>query len=169
MTKDKDFYESGNLTESQATELVNCMDAMGIEYNLTHDTTLNEWYVSTEAIHGPVELNWLIKAEDRITTEPFKWRTKQGEFMLTRDMRTTHVFFALRMIWNHTVPEELQITPFIHYTFGEFYTPEYMCIAVSALLQELATRTDLPGPFKAQFDYMCKAARKLMATRVEGE
>ena len=74
---------------------------------------------------------------------PFMWREKGGTFRYPKDMATRHLFFVLRMIWNHSAPEHLQITPFKHYDFDDFYTTQYMRAAVLNVARELVTRDDL--------------------------
>ena len=89
----------------------------------------------------------LIQKESGEIQDSFKWRDRQGEFHYPKDMTTKHVFFTLRMIWNHTVPEEMQIEPFQRYNFSSFYTSEYMATAVKNLISELTLRDDLAPYF----------------------
>lgn len=70
----------------------------------------------------------------------FKWRTQQDEFLLPKNMGTRHLYHTLRMIYNHTVPAVDRIPPFKHYSFGPFYTTEYIREAVYHLGIELSTR-----------------------------
>lgn len=80
----------------------------------------------------------------RVELEPgFQWRDQHGNFHEPRAMSTKHLFFTLRMIWNHSVPEPLQLKPFKHYHFSSYYTTHYMCQAVRALATELSTRKNL--------------------------
>ena len=60
-----------------------------------------------------------------------------------KDMGTSHIFYTIRMIWNHTVPEHLKIRPFRGYNFSPFYTVEYMEQAMAVLSEELARRGSL--------------------------
>lgn len=78
-------------------------------------------------------------------TVPFRWRDRNGVFHSVKDMDTNHLFNVLRMIWNHAVPEGMKILPYHRYTFGKFYTPQYMKDAIRYMAKELSGRTDLRG------------------------
>ena len=84
-------------------------------------------------------MNDLIKPKE---LSDFQWRTRTGEFLDPKQMEARHLFYTLRMIWNHSAPEELKIRPYKRYRFSVFYTPEYMKKAVHALMNELSTRID---------------------------
>lgn len=81
---------------------------------------------------------------DHVPVAPFEWRSADGDFWAPKDMETRHVFYTVRMIWNHSVPEDMRVGRNIRlYRFGDFYTGEYMKSAVLALGRELLTRKDL--------------------------
>lgn len=86
--------------------------------------------------------------------DAFRWETQHGVKIQPKDMTTTHLFYSLRMIWNHTAPGHLQLRPFRRYTFSERFTAEYCKRAVRALIQELATRSDLPASALADLEFM---------------
>lgn len=73
----------------------------------------------------------------------FKWKTKNNQFLLPRKMETRHLFYTLRMIWNHTMPEQARLNPYRHYRFGDFYSIEYIQKAIINIGRELLGRDDL--------------------------
>lgn len=75
--------------------------------------------------------------------ETFQWKDQHGEYHLVSQMNTHHLFFTIRMIWNHCAPEEHRIEPFKRYRFGEFYSNAYMSNAVFYIHRELCSRNDL--------------------------
>lgn len=94
-------------------------------------------------------------------SQNFEWRDRAGKFHKPADMTTSHLFFTVRIIWNHTVPNELRITPYRKYTFDhDIYTTEYMKNAVYFLTKELHTRNDLTPHFQLClnkiYDIVCK-------------
>jgi len=89
----------------------------------------------------------LVGNAERLVTPSFKWKDRQDNFYYPKHMETRHIFFTLLMIWNHVAPKEMQIEPFKRYTFGSFYTNEYMADAVKSLSAELKTRDDLTPYF----------------------
>ena len=51
-------------------------------------------------------------------------------------------------------PEEYRLEPYRRYSFGPFYTTEYMAEAVRAMLPELEKRDDLQPNWKREMDEM---------------
>jgi len=84
----------------------------------------------------------------------FQWRDKQGNFHHPSDMETRHLFFTIRMIWNHTCPKECMLEPCIKYTFRPFYSSKYMSKAIKYIYIELMTRDDMKPYFKQQLGRM---------------
>jgi hypothetical protein len=77
----------------------------------------------------------------------FKWRDKFGNALSLKDMTTQHLFFSLRMLWNHNTPEEWRIYPYTVYNLSNMER-SYVNEAVIALLAELEKREDLTPYFK---------------------
>jgi hypothetical protein len=84
----------------------------------------------------------------------FRWRDSTGVFHDPAGMATRHLFFTLRMIWNHSMPASARLYPFKGYTFGSFYGRQYMLDAVKALAVELSTRKDITADWQRQLDHM---------------
>ena len=80
--------------------------------------------------------------EDYKVWKGFQWLDQYGQRHYPKNMETRHLFYTLRMIWNHSAPEELKLKPYIKHTFSTFYTPEYMRNAIKALMAELSKRDD---------------------------
>lgn len=93
---------------------------------------------------------------------PFKWRTGGGVFIAPADMETRHLYFTVRMIWNHTVPEQFKLRPFNEYIFPPIYTTEFMAEALKHMLCELAVRKDLPEHWAQNLNYMVKTASQIL-------
>ena len=87
----------------------------------------------------------------RPPAQPWRWRTKDGNFFRPENMQTTHLFYTLRMIWNHTMPLQL---PGGRYAFSAYYTEAYMKQAISHITPELARRRDLPQDLQRQLKQM---------------
>lgn len=80
-------------------------------------------------------------------TKPFEWRDQHGNFHKITEMKTKHLFFTIRMIWNHSAEKHHRIEPYKRYRFPDFYTREYIKQAVSAMSRELNNRDDLTPYF----------------------
>ena len=83
----------------------------------------------------------------------FKWRDRHGEMHAPQDMETRHLFYTLRMIWNHTMPEAARL-PGNLYALSPQYTQAYMLEAIRALGNELANRDDLTAEWSSQLQRM---------------
>lgn len=77
--------------------------------------------------------------------EPFRWLSRDGEWSEPRNMDTDHLFFTIRVIWNHTMPYEARTHDFQRRDFGPTHGPEYLVKAIGVMVPELSIRTDL-GP-----------------------
>jgi len=89
---------------------------------------------------------------NELITEPV-WKTQDGKRIPYSKMRTSHLFYALRMIWNHTAPPEM------HIEGGRYDGPESWPIEsrrrkVQALVAELSRRKPLPVWMIAQLKQM---------------
>ena len=88
------------------------------------------------------------KMEKRFTTvvegfqeegkKDFVWHTKDGRDIPVSNMSTDHLFWTVRMIWNHTAPAHLRLTPYNKYQLN--FSAEYLKRAVKAMLKELRGR-----------------------------
>jgi hypothetical protein len=86
------------------------------------------------------------------TVEPV-WKTQDGERIPYTQMRTSHLFYALRMIWNHTAPAELRIEGG-RYDGPESWSVEVRRRKVTLLVAELSRRKPLPAWMVEQLKQM---------------
>ena len=84
----------------------------------------------------------------------YMWRDTDGHFHDPKSMETRHVFFTLRMIWNHHAPLEARIEPYRRYQFNPFYTTEYLSQSVKVLMTELSKRKDMTPYWRKNLDHM---------------
>lgn len=90
----------------------------------------------------------------------WKWKTQRNQFLSPKEMETTHLFYTIKMIWNHFMPTEFQIIPFKRYSyFSKFYTPSYLEEAISNIGKELLSRPDILPEHKAQLEFMASCLR----------
>lgn len=77
-------------------------------------------------------------------TGEFKWIGSDYVEYDPTEMETRHLFYTLKMIWNHSAPEHLKIRPYRKYNFDtKVYTKEYIKKAVRCLSKELSSRDDM--------------------------
>lgn len=84
----------------------------------------------------------------------FIWKTQDGCDIELSKMTTQHLFFTLRMIWNHSAPVEDRIEPYRRYYFSDYYTDEYVREGVRNMLIELSRRNDLKPYFTRCLNHM---------------
>lgn len=87
------------------------------------------------------------KLKDKDDLGSFRWKDRDDVFHNPECMETRHIFFTLRMIWNHSAPKEMVIKPYKKYVFDDYYTKDYMIEAVKHLSYELSKRSDLSPYF----------------------
>lgn len=75
--------------------------------------------------------------------KPFRWRDRKGNFHYVTDMDSRHLFYTVRMIWNHSAPENVKLKPYKKYNFSKFYSNKYMANAIRCMTKELSLRDDL--------------------------
>lgn len=109
------------------------------------------------------KLNWR-KDELALTTKyDFMWVTQQGEEMFLEEMQTTHLFYSVRMMFNHTVPPGFVIPGCKTYDMRRFPV-ERRTMACVAMLEELEIRKQrrqVPGWMQDQLNYMIRTCGQL--------
>ena len=88
-----------------------------------------------------IEKSDKLEKSDKVAKD-FIWVDQTGISHTLESMTTHHVFYTIKMIWNHVVPPELQLKPFKQYNLGPQFTNKFCRRAVDALLAELKTRDD---------------------------
>ena len=91
----------------------------------------------------------------------FAWKDKDNNYHQIHDMETRHLFYILKMIWNHSMQDDFKLKPYKKYYFSDFYTEKYMIDAVRSILPELLMRNDLDDDWKYQLDFMQDCLIKL--------
>jgi hypothetical protein len=98
----------------------------------------------------------VVQGFDRqLPIEAWKWRDRKGNMWLPGDMETRHLFYTVRMIWNHAVDPDMRVGEnIILYNFPDVYTVQYVRTAVAILGKELLTRDDMEEWMKREFMHM---------------
>lgn len=76
-------------------------------------------------------------------------------------MKTTHLFYALRMIFNHTVPAPYRLKEGRRYSGPSSWPISYRRQAVAAFITELIRRKPLPDWMLAQLEQMQRVVNEL--------
>jgi hypothetical protein len=84
-----------------------------------------------------------IKPSEYGDLDTFLWRDRKGTRTTMIEMDTRHLFYVVKMIWNHACPKELRIDMRHCYRFGRNYSPEYMLRAFQLGWLELKNRSNL--------------------------
>lgn len=78
---------------------------------------------------------------EKCITKPFIWKTHDGRKLTVQKMETPHLFNIVKMVWNHSCPEELKFKPYREWNLN--LDVEYLKEVVKRILVELSTREDL--------------------------
>src|SRR6266404_3577718 len=90
---------------------------------------------------------------DRYPVDPdFVWVTQEGEHIPPKEMNVHHLYHALRMIWNHSVPVEYRFLPFKPYHLRISRNRRRRCVA--NLYSELMNRTNRTPQMDATLETM---------------
>ena len=89
---------------------------------------------------------------------PFVWVTQTGERIAVNQMKTSHLFHSIRMIYNNTCPLGWETRRnFNRYILNR--PVSYWKESTSALMKELATRKDLNSGQLAELAFMATNIR----------
>lgn len=98
-----------------------------------------------------------------MTTEiatSYKWRTHDGRIISPAEMDTPHLFYSVRMIFNHLAPSRDRI-PFCKEWVGiENWDVDYLRDSVVNMLAELSTRYIPDEWMREQIFHMASVTRK---------
>jgi len=105
---------------------------------------------------------------DSTTKRAFVWKTQTGESIPVTSMQTTHLFFVVRMIFNHTVPEADQIPGCKRYDGPSDWAPSTRAKMMAVMVLELRNRprNDLQPWMWVQLAYMADVMRRLCRRQV---
>lgn len=93
-----------------------------------------------------------LQRAQHLSIDGMEWTTADGRTLRMTEMATTHLFFSVRMIWNHSVPEQMRFKPYRRWRFAR--PASYYAVKLRGLLTELALRDDLPGWMDRQLQEM---------------
>jgi len=99
---------------------------------------------------------------------PFVWVTHKNEELYPQSMATPHLFYALRMVFNHVVPPVFRVLGPLERDMKRYddvknWSTEYKTRAVEELSKELDTRDDLDRDLRRQYDDLKLNARTIVA------
>lgn len=100
----------------------------------------------------------------------WRWRTQDGTMLRPSVMVTRHLHHTLVMIWHHTMPEDARVRDYYRlYSFGPFYTKEYMMQAIRVIMAELVGRDNMQPEWVMELrrmdEYLNPRAGRLPPTR----
>ncbi len=76
----------------------------------------------------------------------FRWKMAEvngGDHVRPSDMRTSHLFNVVKMIWNNKMPAHMRIGHVKLYRFGPSHSDEYLKTSICHIMAELMQRNDL--------------------------
>lgn len=72
------------------------------------------------------------------STETPYWVTQDKRRIKIKDMDTNHIINTIKMLWNHTAPEEWRLKPYRVYKIK--MTKQYVMVCLQAMVEELRNR-----------------------------
>ncbi len=95
--------------------------------------------------------------------KPFVWVTHKGKSMSVRQMATEHLFYTIRMLYNHSVPPFLRVGEFVRYPDVSRWPIDYRRKASAAMFKEFNRRSDCERADIHEIDDMMANASVLRA------
>lgn len=92
----------------------------------------------------------------------FRWKDRENNFYYIHEMITRHLFYTVRMVWNHSAPEHMKLTPYHKYKFSKFYSQRYMRTAVQCMIGELKKRKDIRAIWRSDISRMLSTADRYL-------
>ena len=90
------------------------------------------------------------RAKEDINT--FVWRDSYGTFYLPINLNTHRLFYIIASIWDFKAPESMRLSYKINsYLNDEFYTKEYLSLALKVLIPEFLARKNIAPQHKIGF------------------
>jgi hypothetical protein len=115
----------------------------------------NEPFMFPPVLHDPIDTDVFAEEDDGCTPWSvryerktgriiggFDWCSQDGTLYDLQEMATPHLFYALRMVWNHSVPRVWRVGNYKEYPDVPNWHPNYRKAAIEALANELAQRDD---------------------------
>jgi len=89
------------------------------------------------------------------------WVDRYGHPHHIESMTDSHLYYTLRMIWNHSAPEEFKFRPYIKYCFyKEYYSPKRLKKLIPIMINEALSRASMKPEWKKDIEYMVAVAQK---------
>lgn len=99
-------------------------------------------------------MNQITPRKDQSPAQRWRWKAADGSEWFPEKMVTRHLFFTVRMIWNHSVPPHMRTGPHRRHEFGPFYTQQYMQTAAKLMIPELLKRQDITPAWQRDIDFI---------------
>lgn len=105
-------------------------------------------------IHGDIanQLDQLIH-NLKAHKQSFVWNDAFGKSYPVGNMDTHHLFYSVRMLWNHLLPAHVQMKPFKKKAIGNPHS-EYWKQAMAVMWRVLLDRKDITPKFQEGIDIM---------------
>jgi hypothetical protein len=93
---------------------------------------------------------------EHINNCKYRWLDADGNPHLLANMETSHLYYTLRMVWNHIVPIDVSISPRKEYDFSlnKSYTISYFKLSAKEILCEINQRNNLSNNFRENIRYI---------------
>lgn len=114
--------------------------------------------ITRTAVKPYIEIQPMLDALPSTKVAPeWAWRTAHEGLIRPHVMRSSHLFYTFRMIWNNTMPPEVHVGHNInYYRFGGAYTKRYLAEAIVNIGTELFKRTDLDPWMRDELDEIAR-------------
>lgn len=92
----------------------------------------------------------------------FVWETDEGDLLFLSEMATQHLFFALRMLFNHSVPPAFRVGTFKRHDKVFGWSADYRGQAIRVMFHELVSHRELDADIQAELNDIQANARVIL-------
>ncbi len=100
---------------------------------------------------------------------PFIWETEKGVLIKPKKMATEHLFYALRMLFNHSMPPLARVGDVIRKQYVFEWPVDYKIQAGNAMKDELSKRKDVEPWMTAEMQDMKENAEFVLIALQDSE
>jgi hypothetical protein len=108
-------------------------------------------------------MRFTLQSDNKFETEfkysGYTWMDAYNKRYLLKDMETGHLFYTLKMCWNHMVDEDIQIKPAKDFDFLNAYSNGYLKEGIYKIIKEIGMRKDISDDFSLKINDVIKAIK----------
>src|SRR6266404_9247599 len=89
--------------------------------------------------------------------QEFRWRTMDGRILKLEEMKTSHIFNSMKMIFNHLAEEFKESPIWFNHKYSDYHqaakqSPKQLAFIILIFITEIEARQDLNIKYKEPYE-----------------